>query len=130
MRCNEGGTCEAFRRGSDAGAAPFELLAEDAVEVGVGEIGELDFLFGGLDFEPFVIAEISAGAAVELDGGRGRAGLLDDADADGLVGADDERAIGEGVRADGGEDDGVGVGAEDGAVGSEGVGGRAGGGWR
>jgi hypothetical protein len=71
-------------------------------------------------------AEGAAGAAVELDGGRRHALLADDAHADRLVGADDQRAVGEGVGADGREDDGVGVGAEDRAARGERIGGRTG----
>lgn len=43
-------------------------------------------------------------------------------DLDFVVGGEDDGAIGDGVGADGGEDDGVKGGAEDGAAGGEGVG--------
>ena len=79
----------------------------------MGQIGELHLGLGRLDFQPLVGAEMAAGPAVELHAGGRDARLRHDADADDLVGADDERAVGQRVRADRREDDGVGVGAED-----------------
>jgi len=88
----------------------------------MGQVGELHFGLGRLDLQPLVSAEIAAGPAVEMHAGGGDARLWDDADADDLVRADDERAVGERVRADRRQDDGVGVGTENRAARRERVG--------
>jgi len=107
------------------GFAPFEFVAED-IEVGFfGGLDQVEALRGASDADGVVFLEGDAGLAVESEeDGFGGAGEFD-FDERGI--ADDDGAIGEGVRADGRDDERLDSGMNDGAAGGEGVGGGAGG---